>query len=724
MKTIKKYVFILFAVLAGVVSQGCQETIDTSDRYTFTQETLASYLQKHDTVYSEYYEVLSQVPVSRRSSSTVLQLISARGHYTMFAPTNEAIHNYLDSLWRKGIIDEPSWDGFRSEEDLDSIRKVIAYNSIINAGDNATDVGIYSSSFPGNKQEFDYPNLNERRLLLVIDKNKDYYINGITDTTNTILSGSLIDRRNRDIPAINGVLHQVHEVIAPSNQKVHDILMEFIETGSDLTGTAKLINVCGLGEELNKNLDLVYEEMVETEQIQDVQAPNYFRNVPMPDHKKHGFTVFAEKDEFWEATLGVNPKEISEEEFARKVKDWVVSQGFYPDATDDEDYSDPKNALYQFITYHIIPARIPLAKLVMHYNELGYEFDETRVDRRAGLTIPVYDYHTTIGERRLIKLYESKESPGICINRFPNLDNDREGTNRELGCDDDKQGFLINEDELREVVNGYIYPISPLGGSGPAALAYDNSTRENLQKERIRFDVSTFFPELYTNDIKSEPNERSTSTQANDKLWGFPVDKKYKYLANLSCEDDTYFCYIPGRDAGYANYQADEFNVVGSYDFTITLPPVPKRGVYEIRFAIQNRSQERGMCQVYFGTDPKRLPAMGIPLDLRINGKEYLTGWEEDKTRQTDYNTNIDKRMRNLGYMKAAKCYDAEGKAARDQNFLMRRIIVRQELDANKTYYIRFKTVLENRTKQFVLDYVEYCAKEVYDNPETPEDIW
>ena len=130
------------------------------------------------------------------------------------------------------------------------------------------------------------------------------------------------------------------------------------------------------------------------------------------------------------------------------------------------------------------------------------------------------------------------------------------------------------------------------------------------------------------------------------------------------------------------------------------------------------------MCQVYFGTDPKRLPAMGIPLDLRINGKEYLTGWEEDKTRQTDYNANIDKRMRNLGYMKAAKCYDAEGKAARDQNFLMRRIIVRQELDANKTYYIRFKTVLENRTKQFVLDYVEYCAKEVYDNPETPEDIW
>jgi hypothetical protein len=28
------------------------------------------------------------------------------------------------------------------------------------------------------------------------------------------------------------------------------------------------------------------------------------------------------------------------------------------------------------------------------------------------------------------------------------------------------------------------------------------------------------------------------------------------------------------------------------------------------------------------------------------------------------------------------------------------------------------------KMKEFYMDYMEYCAKEVYDNPETPEDIW
>ena len=45
-------------------------------------------------------------------------------------------------------------------------------------------------------------------------------------------------------------------------------------------------------------------------------------------------------------------------------------------------------------------------------------------------------------------------------------------------------------------------------------------------------------------------------------------------------------------------------------------------------------------------------------------------------------------------------------------------------VDPNKTYYIRFKNVLDADNKQFYMDYIEYCAKEVYDNPVEPEDIW
>lgn len=45
-------------------------------------------------------------------------------------------------------------------------------------------------------------------------------------------------------------------------------------------------------------------------------------------------------------------------------------------------------------------------------------------------------------------------------------------------------------------------------------------------------------------------------------------------------------------------------------------------------------------------------------------------------------------------------------------------------MKADETYYLRFKSVLDDQTREFYMDFLEFCPKEVYDNPETPEDIW
>ena len=50
--------------------------------------------------------------------------------------------------------------------------------------------------------------------------------------------------------------------------------------------------------------------------------------------------------------------------------------------------------------------------------------------------------------------------------------------------------------------------------------------------------------------------------------------------------------------------------------------------------------------------------------------------------------------------------------------------MVTATMDPDKTYYLKFKNVMDDETKQFYMDYFEFCPKEVYDNPETPEDIW
>jgi hypothetical protein len=50
--------------------------------------------------------------------------------------------------------------------------------------------------------------------------------------------------------------------------------------------------------------------------------------------------------------------------------------------------------------------------------------------------------------------------------------------------------------------------------------------------------------------------------------------------------------------------------------------------------------------------------------------------------------------------------------------------VTRTTLDPEKTYYLKIKSVLDNTTSEFYMDHIEYCPKEIYDNPERPEDIW
>ncbi len=697
----------IIALLIGSASlalTSCKEDIDTSDRYTYTEETVASYLEKHEE-YSQYCELLSIVPISQRSESTVWQLLSARGNYTVFAPTNDAIEEYLSELCEKGIISSPTWQGFDDEETLDSIQKCIVYNSVIDGGDN-TDP-YETGSFPGDTEEFLIANMNDRKLTVNYGIDPDsIYINGNKDDQGNVIGGSLIDLQNRDIFALNGYIHQVHSVVAPSNETLADILTGYVDQETEgYLVMAKLVLACGLKDTLDHIKDETYENLYLTDAL--TVGHGY-----LPQHRKFGFTIFAEPDDFWRQQLGKEPRDITPVD----VQQWVVSKGIYPNAKDNTDYEATDNVLNQFVTYHILPMRIPVDKLVIHYNEKGYYYATS-----TRYSIPVWELYTTMGERRLIKLYQCTDVDGIYLNRFPTLDNGRHGTYHELSCDADKQGFIVNTTEALSYINGYIYPISPVDNAGPVTLSYTQETRENFQKQRLRFDVAGFFPELMNNDIRAN----RVATDENQSV-GFTETTQYNYLENVTIEEGSIFSYLLGLGKGWQDYQGDEIYVTGRYEMTFLLPPVPVKGTYELRYAVQNNSNKRGMCQVYFGSDTNNLYAMGIPLDLRIGGTSSLLGWEAD-TDDDDYNAEIDKRMRNNGFMKGPEHYHAgtgSSGTARASQYTTRRIIVRQDMDPDTHYYLKFKSVLEDDTKEFFMDFIELCAKEVYDNPQTPEDIW
>ena len=205
----KNFNLIALLLIGLTLASSCSEDIDTSARYVFKEETITSYLSKHEQ-YSEYFRLLGEVMVSNISETNVRQLLSARGHYTVFAPTNDAIQEYLDSLVSQGLLTEANWESFPSQRKLDSIRQVIVFNSIIDSGD---DYSYYEiNGFPpqtstSSSVEIPLPNMNDRKLVVQY-----------TDVADSLyINDCFIDIKNRDILCINGVIHAMHNVISPSN---------------------------------------------------------------------------------------------------------------------------------------------------------------------------------------------------------------------------------------------------------------------------------------------------------------------------------------------------------------------------------------------------------------------------------------------------------------------------------------------------------------------------
>ena len=121
----KSYHSIAIAILlSGLIASlaSCKDEVDESDLFTFTGETAYSYLQNNED-FTDFAYILSRVKLSKRSQSTISELLSARGNYTVFAPTNEAIEHFLDSVYET--------KNFDLTQIPDSMAEAIAKNSLI-----------------------------------------------------------------------------------------------------------------------------------------------------------------------------------------------------------------------------------------------------------------------------------------------------------------------------------------------------------------------------------------------------------------------------------------------------------------------------------------------------------------------------------------------------------------------------------------------------------------
>lgn len=693
----------------GVASfTSCSEEIDDSNLYTFTGQTVIDYLRSDSTL-SDIARISDRAGMSDR--------LSAYGTYTCFAPTNEALKVYIDSLYNDKKSDNHN--------------------------------GLYAGEVPADSV-MNRLWKSEKCDSLCKDIIESH-VTGQKKTTNDFLTGADITmmlgnthtpkRVNGEI-TMDGTTHFIKTDQEVENGIVQVIDRLFYRSTNYIIDEMDAMGCYGLWvEALRKTgIDKILQENIRTKGISwfNIEPENQYPYADYPTKCKVGFTIFAEPDEVLKKE-GINTfadlVERANQEYAN-CKNWysyVEDAGI--NVSTGNDYTNQWNALNMFIRYHILHYALSTDKLVYSYNELK--------------DMDVYEYVRTLLPGTMFKLTGIKDPGGnvgeIRINRqlnTPTLTSDPGNTNRNgtayLAANQViDEGILVGNTKInsRQASNGYVHPIS-------GVLAYKETVPNKVLNERLRFEFMSLFDESMTNRYRGYTGAdlKSFFGRTDRNITAVRIPEGYFENMVIYNGDASRVYYLTKDQAngnyGYDcwnDYQGDELYCKGAYDFAIKLPPVPKDGTYELRFGYVNNGL-RTIVQFYLGhsSDRSTMTPCDIPLDQNVDLKSTTVGWTDPNT-DGDNGAAVDKAMHNRGWMRGPNYFSnkkyGEGSTARFKSdggqHHIRRVVTKQYFKQGEENWFRCKTAMpENTEAEFELDYIELVPVNVYNHPSLTEDVF
>jgi uncharacterized surface protein with fasciclin (FAS1) repeats len=179
MKNYIKFLCVIAVIVSVVV--GCKDELKEKLYKTATGVTMAEYIKMAPDTFSELYKILEK--------TNSLSFLNAYGSYTLFAPTNEAIHEFVQNQGKTSI------DDFTSDEDINLLKEVVRLHLCPDT--------ISSSNF----REGGLSDTTMSGVTLTID----FGVGGINDITISKTAKII----KRDILVINGVIHAINKVLVP-----------------------------------------------------------------------------------------------------------------------------------------------------------------------------------------------------------------------------------------------------------------------------------------------------------------------------------------------------------------------------------------------------------------------------------------------------------------------------------------------------------------------------
>jgi uncharacterized surface protein with fasciclin (FAS1) repeats len=602
----KKIIPLLFF---AIFAFSCVE--ETSTFKTFTGDMIYSYLKK-DTSYSECVEIIDRAGLKG--------MLSAYGGYTFLAPTNKAFRRYYAQQGKGFNIDS------LREGQIDTIARTHI---------------VVIKLFTSDLTEGVIPNVNMDQRFIEVNFTSDT----ITSTFKIMLNDSS-QIVSRDNEVYNGVVHGIDRLIQPSIA----VLPALIAKNKDISIFSEALILTHLRD----SLLLIKDETYKPSKIFKDEYDNFV--IVNPKERRYGYTAFIEDNDLLRS-YGIN----SLQDLIAKANELYPSGKGY-----ENDFTNRKNSLNQYIAYHLINKAIYYNKFFYTRNTInGYvpdEFIETMLSNRI--------LRASFVNRRITFNWQSDFTAKV----------------REIGA--------------QTTVNGLYHLLDEM-------LVYSPGVESMLQNTRIRFDIVSLFPEMINNNIRASEGFMSENNSSGDRF-GFEVG----YLTGIKSSSDTRLIYMSAKNGQWGAFQADEFHGLGAYDITIKLLPVPP-GTYELRFGY-SAWDGRSVTQIYIDGKP-----VGIPLDLKITADNPKVGSLLDENTDDDGVEN-DKMMRNRGYMKAPNTVFTQGMSLRNIPASLRRIIGTFTFTEYAPHTIRYKSVDGLLNKQCEMDYFEFVPKSIF-NPASGE---
>lgn len=683
-------------VLTGVaaamlVPTACNPEPDESDLYTFTGETIESFIAK-DSSLTAFNYILSRVGYDK--------MLAAYGSYTCFAPVNDGVTAYCDSLYNdpQAVVPHNGMTSNSKEGLSDSLcLNIVKYHL------SATYQNIVSMTEGGD-----------------ITTLLGYEIPNSSTDKGEVLLGNKAIIIDSDNETINGIVHIVDNVIPRYTLFINDML----ERDGGYSIFAEAMTATGLADSVLEYTKGMFEyKQLTRENFSGSISP---ANGPGTSGKvdcKVGYTVFAESDEVMRAN-GINSFSdlvaYANQQYGQAPEwyDYMSENGLT--VSTGTDYTNRFNALNMFVAYHILKAS-------MSVNQLVFESGSSNFWNYAPDADP-YDYYETMLPYTMMKIWEPVNvgsGKSLFINRYRRnntLTDEILSQGSEAMHEVVRPGVSINRGASLQAYNGYVHSINSM-------LVYDRVVPKGVLNERMRVNCTSLFPELINNRFRYWSTSDGNIDASHDtSRQGIPSN----YFDNLVLYDNN-ICLAYCLHGAWRSFEADQMQFWGQYDLAFRLPAVPS-GVYEIRVVYAPMSYGSFM-QYYIGTSSSvsSMQALGLPFDATVSVEDPRIGLT-DAWNEEDKGVSTDVAMHNRGYMRGPHSYTGHGEngykesgSARFEygtgSYTIRYVLGRVQLNQGNENWLRIKTLNpDKKTNPVGLDFVELVPASVLDNQQYIED--